>query len=69
LADRRYKWILQVKDTFLRFIWLYALENKESEEVHKAMVHWISQNGNPWAFAYDNRLEFKGLLYPFIIKL
>jgi hypothetical protein len=61
LADGRYKWILQVKDTFSQHIWLYALEDKGSEEVYNAIVDWIGQNGNPWAFACDNGSEFKGL--------
>jgi len=61
LANGRYKWILQVKDTFSRYIWLYALEDKGSKEVYIIMTPWIGQNGNPWAFACDNRLEFKGL--------
>jgi hypothetical protein len=62
LADRHYKWILQVKDTFSRYTWLYPLLNKGSKEVHNAIVQWIGQNGNPWAFAYDNGTEFQGIL-------
>ena len=61
LADGRFKWILQIKDTFSRYIWLYALEDKGAEAVFAIVVVWLGQNGYPWAFACDNGGEFKGL--------
>jgi transposase InsO family protein len=60
LADNSFKWVLQIKDTFSRYIWLYALEDKSSKSVAKALLEWLGQNGNPWAFCYDNGTEFKG---------
>jgi hypothetical protein len=61
LADGRYKWILQVKDTFSQHIWLYSLKEKSSKDVYNVVVEWLGQNGNPWAFACDNGKEFLGL--------
>jgi hypothetical protein len=60
LADNSFKWVLQIKDTFSRYIWLYALEDKSSKSVAKALSEWLGQNGNPWAFCCDNGTEFKG---------
>jgi hypothetical protein len=60
LADGLMKWILQLKDTFSRHIWLYALEDKEAEHVYDVVKVWVGQNGNPWAFGCDNGREFKG---------
>jgi hypothetical protein len=60
LSDGEYSWILQIKDTFSRHVWLYALKNKSSEEVRNALMHWIGQNGHPWAFCCDNGRDFKG---------
>jgi hypothetical protein len=37
LADIEFKWILQVKDTFSQYIWLYALIDKSSKEVVKCI--------------------------------
>jgi hypothetical protein len=60
LRDGKYTWILQIKDTFSRHVWFYALKDKLSKEVRKALVHWIGINGHPWAFCNDNGREFKG---------
>jgi hypothetical protein len=62
LSDGEFNWILQIKDTFSRYIWLYALKDKSSEEVGNALAHWIGGNGHPWAFCCDNGKEFKGIL-------
>ena len=61
LADNKFTWILQVKDIFSRYVWLYALKDKSSKEVANALAQWINQNGNPWAFCCDNGKEFKGI--------
>ena len=29
-ADSEYKWILQIKDTFPRYVWLYAMKDKSA---------------------------------------
>ena len=39
LSDGEFNWILQIKDTFSRHIWLYALKNKSSEGVWDAIAH------------------------------
>jgi hypothetical protein len=65
LSDGEYSWILQIKDTFSQHVWLYALKTKSSKEVRNALMHWIRQNGHPWAFCCDNGKEFKGNLRVF----
>jgi hypothetical protein len=35
--DREHKWIMQIKDHFSWYIWLYPLENKSSNKVAKAL--------------------------------
>jgi len=47
LANNEFTWILQIKDTFLSYVWFYALKDKSSEEVWNALVEWLGQNGNP----------------------
>ena len=41
LADNEFKWILQIKDTLSRCVWLYPLKDKSSEEVLNALVKWL----------------------------
>jgi hypothetical protein len=62
LSDGEFSWILQIKDTFSRHIWLYTLKDKSSKEVGNTLAHWIGENGHPWAFCCDNGREFKGIL-------
>jgi hypothetical protein len=38
LADSEFKWILQIKDTFSRYVWLYLLKDKSSKEVRNALI-------------------------------
>jgi hypothetical protein len=38
LADGQFKWILQIKDTFSRYIWLYPLEEKTAKAVYNVLV-------------------------------
>jgi hypothetical protein len=45
--DGEYKWILQMKDHFSRFIWVYALKDKLSASVGKILKEWFCQNGYP----------------------
>jgi len=45
--DGKYKWILQIKDHFSRFVWLFAMENKESETVAAILIVWFHGNGYP----------------------
>jgi hypothetical protein len=45
--DGEYKWILQMKDHFSRFIWVYALKDKSSASVGKILKEWFCQNGYP----------------------
>jgi hypothetical protein len=43
--DHEFNWILQIKDTFSRYIWLIPLVDKSAETVAKAFDVWIGQNG------------------------
>ena len=45
--DGEYKWILQIKDHFSRYIWLHALKDKTATSVAEKMAEWFGQNGNP----------------------
>jgi len=44
-ADGEYKWVLQIKDTFSRYIWLYALIDKSAPSVMAVLLVWLDQNG------------------------
>jgi len=43
-ADGEYKWVLQIKDTFSRYIWLYALIDKSALSVIAVLLVWLGQN-------------------------
>ena len=43
--DQEYNWILQIKDTFSKYVWLIPLLDKRAETVAKAIEVWIGQNG------------------------
>ena len=60
LADGEYKYILQIKDTFSRYIQLFPLKNREAEDVAEVLDIWLGGNGYPCKFGADNRGEFKG---------
>ena len=46
-ADGDFKWIIQIKDHFSRFVWLHPLVAKESEGVAAIMKNWFMYNGHP----------------------
>jgi hypothetical protein len=39
--DGEHKWIMQIKDHFSRYVWLYPLKNKSSDEVAGALKTWL----------------------------
>jgi len=43
--DGEYKWILQIKDTFSRYVWIYALKDKSALSVVDVLLVWFGQNG------------------------
>lgn len=57
--DGEYKWILQMKDHFSRFIWVYALKDKSSASVGKILKEWFCQNGYPkyWYVRASTRIN------------
>jgi hypothetical protein len=58
--DGNYKWILQMKDHFSRFVWIYAMKDKESVTVGRILRNWFYTNGNPKKCCCDNGTEFHG---------
>ena len=46
-ADGDYKWILQMKDHFSRYVFAYALKDKSADTVGKILEEWFLQNGYP----------------------
>jgi transposase InsO family protein len=58
-CDGDYKWIIQVKDHFSRYVWLFALYEKDSEEVTAHLKQWIGAFGEPQIIQSDNGSEFK----------
>jgi hypothetical protein len=44
-ADGEYKWILQIKDHFSRYVWLHPLNEKASAGVAAVMKNWFMYNG------------------------
>jgi IS30 family transposase len=57
--DGEWEWILQVKDHFSRFIWLFALKDKSSAGVAAALDVFISFCGEMHICQMDNGTEFK----------
>jgi hypothetical protein len=45
--DGEYKWILQIKDNFSRFVWLFALKDKASATICTVLITWFFMNGYP----------------------
>ena len=45
IPDHEYNWILQIKDTFSKYIQLIPLPDKRAETVAEALDIWIGQNG------------------------
>ena len=44
-ADGEYKWILQIRCPFSRYVWLYALKDKSAPAVCAILVKWFGDNG------------------------
>ena len=47
LADGEYKWIIQLKCPFSRYVWLKALVDKSAPSVCEILEEWFGQNGLP----------------------
>jgi hypothetical protein len=45
--DSGQKWIIQIKDHFSRYVWLYPLCDKSADEVTRVMKLWFGANGHP----------------------
>ena len=57
-----YKWILQIKCHFSRYVWLTALKDKESTSTAAVFSTWLDFNGFCKIVQCDNGTEFKGVL-------
>jgi transposase InsO family protein len=55
------RYLLNCIDSFSQFTWSFALDNRESETIHKCVVQEIfSRFGNPKILQSDNGGEFIG---------
>jgi hypothetical protein len=45
--DGDYKWILQIKDTFSKRVWLCPLKDKTAKSVADEIEMWCDENGDP----------------------
>lgn len=45
--DEEHCWILQIKDTFSKRVWLYALKEKTAKAVAAKLEVWMDENGDP----------------------
>jgi transposase InsO family protein len=60
LSDGEFKWVIQGKCPFLRYILLDALEDKTAESACVVLKKWFGQIGLPAKLQFDNGNEFKG---------
>jgi transposase InsO family protein len=60
-ADDGFKWILQIKDHFSRYVWAFAMKDKESATVGALLLDWFHQNRFPvrWYVAFSVRIQIK----------
>ena len=54
----RYKYVLEIKDSFSKWMWCYPLENKEKNTVLRKIKDFFIAFGPPKVFQTDNGLEF-----------
>jgi hypothetical protein len=47
IADREYKWILQMKDHFTKMVWLRPLRDKTALSVSIELEKWMVEHGEP----------------------
>jgi hypothetical protein len=45
--DSDFAWILQVKDHFSKFIWLFPLKDKASSSIAQEIHKWLGEHGPP----------------------
>jgi hypothetical protein len=63
-----YKWILQIKSHFSRYVWLTALKDKESTSTATVFSTWLDFNGFCKIVQCNNDIEFKGALHRKCLK-
>jgi len=54
-----YSWILNIVDSFSKFLWSYKLKNKSASEVAEALEHCFVMYGPPKMIQADNGKEFR----------
>jgi hypothetical protein len=58
----QYKWILHIKDYFLKYTQLYLLKSKHAEPIVECFAQFITAFLPPKIMQADNGREFKGAL-------
>ena len=56
--DRKYGWILDIKDHYSRFCMLYPLRRRRGKHVVRCFLQWIATMGPPMILQTDNGVEF-----------
>lgn len=54
-----YKWILNVIDTYTKYLWSFKLQNKSAESIKTCLVYIFNNYGIPRTIQADNGREFK----------
>ena len=60
--DRKYRWILHIKDHYSRFCMLYPLRRRRGKHVVRCFLQWIATMGPPMILQTDNGVEFVNAL-------
>jgi len=62
LKNITYKYILEIKDCFSKWMWCYPLENKEGQTILRKIKSYFLAFGPPKIFQTDNGLEFCNII-------
>ena len=60
--DRKFKWIMHIKDHISKFLALFAQTSKEVSECATSLLIFIKFMGRPEICQSNNGREFKGVL-------
>jgi transposase InsO family protein len=64
--DRAHHWILQIKDNFSRFVWIYPLKTKDSGPIKYILIALFAEIEYPQIVQSDNGSEFLEEVMDFI---
>lgn len=54
-----YAWILNVMDTYTKYLWSFELKNKNAESIRDSLIHIFDNYGLPIEIQSDNGKEFR----------